>query len=108
MGVRSQPQAVQALAARQPLSPVPSAAALQQVFMDDSGNRAASALTSKPALPSGAYFKSPLKMMTPNSPRLSDLENTTPRMQLEFSFEERRASIAHGDLHSGFWMGGNP
>jgi hypothetical protein len=39
---------------------------------------------------------------------MSDLENTTPRMQLEFSFEERRASIAHGDLHSGFWMGANP
>lgn len=105
---RSQPQAHEAVAPRQPLSPfLPAAVALQQLHVDDVGNRAAS---NRPTTPSAtaAYLKSPLKS-TPSTPRVGDLENTTPRMQhsLEFSFEERRASVPYGDLQTGFWMGGN-
>jgi hypothetical protein len=100
-------QAQEAVATRQPLSPFPPAAALQQLHVDDAGNRAAS--NNRPTTPPAAYMKSPMKLSTPSTPRVGDLENTTPRMQqsLEFSFEERRASVPYGDLQTGFWMGAN-
>lgn len=103
---RSQPQAQEAVAPRQPLSPFPPAAALQQLHVDDAGNRAAS---NRSTTPSAVYLKSPMKLNTPSTPRVGDLENTTPRMQqsLEFSFEERRASVPYGDIQNGYWMGAN-
>lgn len=99
---RSQPPAQEAVAPRQPLSPFLPAAALQQLHVDDVGNRAASNRPTTPAS-TASYLKSPMKT-TPITPRVGDLENTTPQ-SIEFSFEERRASVSFGDLQTGFWMG---
>ena len=105
MVARSQPQAQDAIAPRQPLCPFPPAAALQQVHVDDTGNRSAS---SRPMTPSAAYLKSSLKS-TPTSPIVGDRENTTPRLQqsFELSFEERRASVPYVEMHPFFWVGRN-
>lgn len=107
VSARSQPQA-QDTVARQPLGPVPPTAALQQLHVDDAGNRAAS-VANKTGVSSAAHLKSPLKV-TLISPHVGDVENTIPRVQpaLEFSFEERRVSNAScGDLQNGFWKSMN-
>ena len=97
VGARGQPQVqvVQALALRQPLSPVLSPAAM---FVDDAANRATSALTNKASALVTTYLKSP--MATTPSSRVGDLENTTPRQQLE-----RRASLSYVDRRTSFWTG---
>jgi hypothetical protein len=90
-GVCGQHQAVQALALRQPLSPVVLSSMPLQNYMDDSGNRIPSSVQVSKAASIG---KSSMAAGTsPTSPPMQDLENTTPMLQVEYSFEERRANL---------------
>ncbi|CAM6043679.1 unnamed protein product [Sphagnum compactum] len=91
-GVCGQHQAVQALALRQPLSPVVLSATPLQNYVDDSGNRIPSSVQVSKAASIG---KSSMAAGTsPTSPPMQDLENTTPMLQVEYSFEERRANLS--------------
>jgi hypothetical protein len=82
--MRGQP-AVQPLALRQPLSPVVLATTPLQAYMDDSVNRLPSAQLAQQASKGAAYSLT--------DPDMHDLENSTPRQVVEYSFEERRVSL---------------
>jgi hypothetical protein len=91
--VRGQ-QAVQPLALRQPLSPVVLATTPLQAYMDDSVNRLPSAQLAQQASKAAAYStKNSMSGTSLTDPDMHDLENSTPREVVEYSFEERRVSL---------------
>ncbi len=83
--------AVQPLALRQPLSPVVLATTPLQAYMDDSVNRLPSAQQASKA---AAYStKNSMSGTSLTDPDMHDLENSTPRQVVEYSFEECRVSL---------------
>ncbi len=91
--VRGQP-AVQPLALRQPLSPVVLATTPLQAYMDDSVNRLPSAQLAQQGSKAAAYStKNSMSGTSLTDPDMHDLENSTPRQVVEYSFEERRVSL---------------
>lgn len=105
MAAVNHPQAQELAAAyRQPLYPFSPLAPLKQLHMDDASYRAAYLTVKKPTTPSGAHLGH-VKSGMPSTPTsFGDLENTTPRMQrtLEFSFDDRRASVPYGGLQTSY------
>ncbi len=87
--------AVQPLALRQPLSPVVLATTPPlQAYMDDSVNRLPSAQLAQQASKAAAYStKNSMSGTSLTDPDMHDLENSTPRQVVEYSFEERRISL---------------
>ncbi|CAM6070002.1 unnamed protein product [Sphagnum tenellum] len=86
--------AVQPLTLRQPLSPVVLATTPLQAYMDDSVNRLPSAQLAQQGSKAGAYStKNSMSGTSLTDPDMHDLENSTPRQVVEYSFEERRVSL---------------